>query len=49
MIRHKHCPEGLEVVGGFSVDRHLKLKKFRLREKKVLFSGFFYLMILLNG
>ena len=50
MIRQKHYPEGLEVVGDFSVDRHLKLQKFRLREKRCYpLVYFFCLMILLNG
>ena len=50
MTRHKHYPEGLEVVGYFSVDRHLKLQKFRLREKRCYpLVYFFCLMILLNG
>ncbi len=50
MIRHKHYPEGLEVVGEFSVDRNLQIKKFRLREKRCYpLVYFFCLMILLNG
>ena len=43
MIRHKHYPEGLEVVGDFSVDRHLKLQKFRLREKRCYPLVYFFL------
>jgi len=42
MARHKYYPEGLEVVGGFSVDRKLKLFKFRPREKRYYPPVYFF-------